>query len=59
MPERCRICDREPLRSRGIRLLYIGNYAAAFTVDQAADSVNVLRIIYSVRNLEAQLGENT
>ena len=57
MPERHRQYDKEPWRSRNLRLMLIDNYIAFYIVDNQNHVVTVIRIMYGRRNIEKELGD--
>ena len=59
MPERRALYKDEPWYSRGIRFLPVKRYLLFFTVDAATETVSILRILYSGRDLSRQLEEET
>nr|WP_248628483.1 type II toxin-antitoxin system RelE/ParE family toxin [Enterococcus cecorum] len=54
-PERYKKYDEEPWKSRGLRTLAINNYQILYTVNLSNDTVNILAIIYTGRDLKEQL----
>ena len=55
MPERIRLIDSEPERSKGLRPLAVDNYTVFFVIE--ADTVNVARVLYSASNIMKRLSE--
>lgn len=55
MPERFRVYDREPWRSRNLRIMPVGNYLVFYIPDLQAKTVTVLRVMYGKRDIDAQL----
>ena len=55
MPERIKVMDSEPERSKGIRALFVDNYTVFFVIK--ADMVYVLRVLYSASDINARLSE--
>ena len=55
MPERIRLIDSEPERSKGLRTLVVDNYTVFFVIE--ADTVNVARVLYSASNIMKRLSE--
>lgn len=55
MPERFRVYDREPWRSRNLRVMPVDNYLVFYIPDHQAETVTVLRIMYGGRDIDAQL----
>ena len=50
MPLRYALIDEEPYRSMGVRKIPVENYIAFYIVDEAHDTVHVLRILYNRRD---------
>ena len=42
---------REPMKSRGVRVLDVRNFNVFYTVDKTARRVTVIRVIYNRRNV--------
>ena len=57
MPLRHRLCDYEPLRSQGFRILPVDNYLVLYLPDESQGSVAISRVIYGSRDIERHLGE--
>ncbi len=55
MPERNRLYEREPLKSRGLRVLPIDNYVIFYIPDAVTMIVTIIRIMYAGRDIENQL----
>ncbi len=55
MPERYAPVDWEPWASMGMRRLPVDRYVVYYLVDQAAQLVSVVRIVYGGRDIEAML----
>ena len=55
MPERHRRYEKEPWRTRGLRLMPVDNYVVFYIPNDERRVVNVVRIIYGGRNIAAQL----
>ena len=56
MPERFRIYDREPWRSRNLRVMPVDHYLVFYIPDHQSQIVTVVRVMYGGRDIEAQLG---
>ena len=56
MPERFRVYDREPWRSRNLRVMPVDHYLVFYIPDHQSQIVTVVRVIYGGRDIEAQLG---
>ena len=55
MPERFRRYEKEPWRSRNLRIMPVDNYLVFYTVDNENHIVTVTRILYGARNTEKEL----
>ena len=55
MPEKYRIYDKEPWKSRGLHLLPVDNYVVLYIPDTDTKVVTILRIMYSGRDIDKQL----
>ena len=55
MPEKYRIYDKEPWKSRGLHILPVDNYAVLYIPDTDTKVVTILRIMYSGRDMDKQL----
>lgn len=51
MPERFPRWRREPMRSRGVRVLAVRNFNVFYTVDRPGRRVSVIRVIYNRRDV--------
>lgn len=58
MPMRCPLYEKQPWRSRGLRMLTIDNFVAFFLTNENAGEVAVLHIFYGGRDIENLLGDN-
>ena len=56
MPQRYRLFDEEPWRSRGLRILPVNNYLIFYLSDEERTVVTILRIIYG-GDISKQLSE--
>ena len=56
MPERFRVYDREPWRSRNLRVMPVDHYLVFYIPDHQSQIVTVVRVMYGGRDIEAQLG---
>jgi toxin ParE1/3/4 len=56
MPERFRLYENEPWRSRGLRIMPVDNYCVFYILDKEDAVVVIFSIIYSGRDIETQLG---
>lgn len=55
MPERFRVYEREPWKSRGLRIMPVDNYLVFYLAEAETETVTVLRIMYGKRDAERQL----
>ena len=55
MPERFRRYEKEPWRSRNLRVMPIDNYIAYYIVDTEDHKESVVRIMYGRRDTEKEL----
>ena len=55
MPFRYPLYDKEPWRSRGLRVLQVDNYMIFYLPDEPNGVVSIIRIMYGSRDIEAQL----
>ena len=59
MPNRFRRYDKEPWRSRGLRLFAVDNYAVFYIPDVVKKQVTVIRVMYGVRDIDSELRRYT
>ena len=57
MPERFRRYEKEPWKSRNLRVMPIDNFIAYYTVDNESRIVTVIRVMYGRRNTEKELDD--
>ena len=57
LPFRHRIYDREPWRSKGIRVFPVNNYLILYFPNESRTVVEIVRILYGGRDIEAQLNQ--
>lgn len=55
MPERFRVYDQEPWRSRNLRVMPVDNYLVFYIPNHQSKTVTVLRVMYGGRDVDAQL----
>ena len=55
MPERYRRYEKEPWKSRGLRVLLVDNYVVFYIPDSDKKVVTILRVMYTVRDIDNQL----
>mgnify|MGYP000171076060 CR=1 FL=1 len=52
LPSRFRLCDKEPWKSRNLRVMPVDNYIVLYIVDNNKNIVTVVHIMYGGRNIE-------
>jgi toxin ParE1/3/4 len=57
MPFRYRLYDKEPWRSKGLRVLPVDNYAVFYLPDKETQTVSIVRIMHGRRDVEKHLGK--
>ncbi|OAT79500.1 type II toxin-antitoxin system RelE/ParE family toxin [Desulfotomaculum copahuensis] len=57
MPFRCRLYEKEPWRSKGLRVLPVDNYLVFYLPVEDRVSIAIIRIMYGGRNVEKQLSK--
>lgn len=55
MPERYRKYEKEPWKSRGLRVLPVDNYVVLYIPDSDKKVVTILRVMYAGRDIDNQL----
>ena len=55
MPERYRKYEKEPWNSRGLLVLPVDNYVVLYIPDSDKKVVTILRVMYTVRDIDNQL----
>lgn len=55
MPKRYRVFENEPWKTRGLRLMPVGNYLVFYTSDDEKGIVTVNRVMYGGRNIDEEL----
>jgi plasmid stabilization system protein ParE len=55
MPERIRLMNSKPERSRGLRPLIVDNYTVFFVVN--VETVQIVRVLYSASNITHRLSD--
>lgn len=55
MPERYRRYEKEPWKSRGLRVLPVDNYLILYIPDHDKKIVTILRVMYARRDIDNQL----
>ena len=59
MPERYRRYEKEPWKSRGLRVLPVDNYVVLYIPDSDKKVVTILRVMYAGRDIDNQLNLHT
>ena len=59
MPERYRRYEKEPWKSRGLRVLPVDNYVVLYIPDHDKKVVTILRVMYARRDIDNQLNLHT
>lgn len=54
-PEKFKLYEKEPWRSRGLRVMPVDNYMVFYFIDKAAGIVTVVRVMYVGRDADNQL----
>ncbi|MDO4922019.1 MAG: type II toxin-antitoxin system RelE/ParE family toxin [Phascolarctobacterium sp.] len=57
MPTMFRRYGKEPWYTRGLRIMPVDNYVVFYLIDDANETVNVIRVIYGGMDLERQLDD--
>jgi len=55
MPERFRAYDKEPWRSRNLRIMPVDNYLIFYIPDHEKGTVTILRVMYGARDIDRHL----
>jgi toxin ParE1/3/4 len=56
MPEKYRRYEKEPWRSRGLRVFAVDNYLVFYIPDTELQTVTIIRVMYGRRNVDKELG---
>ncbi len=59
MPERFKLYDREPWRSRGLRQLLVGSFCVFYIPNEQKKTVTIIRVIYGGRDMYKELKKRT
>lgn len=59
MPECYRKYEKEPWKSRGLRVLAVDNYVVLYIPDSNKKVVTILRVMYAGRDIDKQLNLHT
>lgn len=55
MPERFSVFEKEPWKSRNLRVMPVDNYLVFYIPDKETETVTVIRVMYGGRDTEKQL----
>lgn len=55
MPFRCRLYEKEPWHSKGLRVLPVDNYLVFYLPIEDKETVAIIRIMYGGRDIEKQI----
>ena len=55
MPERYKLYENEPWKSKGLRMMPVDNFIVFYIPDNEKNTVTVIRVMYGGRNIEKQL----
>ena len=55
MPERYKLYENEPWKSKGLRMMPVDNFIVFYIPDNKKNTVTVIRVMYGGRNIEKQL----
>lgn len=55
MPERFRVYDKEPWRSRNLRVMRVDNYLVFYVVKKETKTVSIVRVMYGGRDINKHL----
>jgi len=58
MPLRCRLYEKEPWHSKGLRVLPVDNYLLLYLPVENKETVAIIRIMYGGRDIEKRLKRN-
>lgn len=58
-PEKFRYYEKEPWRSRGLRVMSVDNYLVFYIPYRDASIVTVIRVMYAGRDVDSQLKDHT
>ena len=59
MPQRYRQYEKEPWKTRGLRILPVDNYVVLYIPDSDKKIVTILRVMYTGRDIDNQLNSHT
>lgn len=55
MPERFRVYDKEPWRSRNLRMIPVDHYLVFYIPNREEETVTIVRVMYGGRDIDRQL----
>ncbi len=55
MPERFRVYDKEPWRSRNLRIMPVDHYLVFYIPNREEETVTVVRVMYAGRDIDRHL----
>lgn len=55
MPERFRVYDKEPWRSRNLRIMPVDHYLVFYIPNREEETVTIVRVMYGGRDIDRQL----
>lgn len=58
-PEKYRAYEKEPWKSRGLRVMPVDNYLVFYIPDMKTEIVTVIRVMYDGRDVDNQLMSHT
>ena len=58
-PNRFKLYEREPWKSRGLRIMPVNNYPVFYIPNQVKKTVDVVRVMYVGRDIDTQLSAHT
>lgn len=58
-PEKYRVYEKEPWKSRGLRVMPVDNYLVFYIPDKANEVVTIIRVVYAGRDVDNQLKYHT
>lgn len=58
-PEKYRAYEKEPWKSRGLRVMPVDNYLVFYISDKETEIVTVIRVMYDGRDVDNQLMSHT
>ena len=58
-PEKYRAYEKEPWKSRGLRVMPVDNYLVFYIPDKETETVMVIRVMYDGRDVNNQLMSHT